>query len=509
MLRSRVVRSPSKGIKQLLSNIDSARVRRIHVEPQIAAEPPYFPVSARSGPSTDHFSSLFPLLLCNNQDKLEPSLSERLEDLQRNLVAGREYQIADGWHRLLKSLELELAEIRDRGSAVIPIADFNLDIEQDTISGGNLFSSQDLASQIRKRGIVVIKNVIPPDEAGRLLEDTERICGEPGPIHDIFWSKPQLQARSHPNMLRVQSALMSLWRSSKPNIMISTNHPVTYADRIWHDKTAVCNSLNSGSFIPGIDGGSIERWEDGSYASAYGDILDGAWESYDAMDYAHRVGACSNIYDTPAAPSVFRMYQGLLSLSTSKFGQGPLRVLPLLKQSTAYTMLRPFFDSLRALNFIAPTDHFPLTAQGASQEFSEVTHPHLNLNTSMVSMPDIEPGDYVAWHCDLIQGMNNTSYASTALYIPVVPLTIPNAQYLVRQRSAFDMRTAPPDFTSSVDSTDGIPDHFGQQTDIASEPGMRASGLGYAKWDIESASTSVEHNLLCLANKIVFGARLI
>lgn len=37
---------------------------------------------------------------------------------------------------------------------------------------------------------------------------------------------------------------------------------------------------------------------------------------------------------------------------------------------------------------------------GYGQELSAALHPHLELDKTMVHVPKIAPGDYVAWHCD-------------------------------------------------------------------------------------------------------------
>lgn len=43
---------------------------------------------------------------------------------------------------------------------------------------------------------------------------------------------------------------------------------------------------------------------------------------------------------------MFRTFQGFLSLSTVKPGEGTLRVCPLIKLSTAYFIMRPLLDDL-------------------------------------------------------------------------------------------------------------------------------------------------------------------
>ena len=54
------------------------------------------------------------------------------------------------------------------------------------------------------------------------------------------------------------------------------------------------------------------------------------------------------------------------------------------------------------------------------------THPHLQLQDTMISVPAVEPGDYVWWHCNTIHSVeaeNNGTTDGSVLYIPAVPLS--------------------------------------------------------------------------------------
>jgi hypothetical protein len=113
------------------------------------------------------------------------------------------------------------------------------------------------------------------------------------------------------------------------------------------------------------------------------------------------------------------MFQGWLAISRSAPEQGTLLVNPLLKESTAYALLRPFFRPVKDLKDIQggkdeflDESNWEFTAgeqmnsdiQGATpghgQEFPEGMHPHLELDRTMVHMPEVRPGDFVVWHCD-------------------------------------------------------------------------------------------------------------
>jgi intein/homing endonuclease len=92
-----------------------------------------------------------------------PPLPERFRELKLSLVAGREEKIIASWNRLLATLKTENEDVANRGTSIIPSVRFeNLDEE--------LAASRD---EIRKRGVVVIRGVIPEDEARAYKTDVE------------------------------------------------------------------------------------------------------------------------------------------------------------------------------------------------------------------------------------------------------------------------------------------------------------------------------------------------
>lgn len=139
-------------------------------------------------------------------------------------------------------------------------------------------------------------------------------------------------------------------------------------------------------------------------------------------------------------------------MSVTGPGEGTLRVAPLLKLATAYLILRPFFrprtSSSGLDDWVVDLDSaaFPGSQMGKTQELSEITHPHLQLSRTMLSVPRVDPGDQIycechsyhpiiwVWerrhtlgHCDLIhavEGLHGGQSDSSVLYIPAVPLTI-------------------------------------------------------------------------------------
>ena len=48
----------------------------------------------------------------------------------------------------------------------------------------------------------------------------------------------------------------------------------------------------------------------------------------------------------------------------------------------------------------------PLPSGGfRGPRLSPDTHPHLRLETAMTSVPEVQPGDMVFWHCDVVHSV--------------------------------------------------------------------------------------------------------
>lgn len=217
-------------------------------------------------------------------------------------------------------------------------------------------------------------------------------------------------------------------------------------------------------------------------------------------------------------------------MSTTGPGEGTLLVNPLLAKATAYYLLRPFFSPISGVpsgaqtatealssthDFLSP-ENWKMDStssswlQGATpghgQELSPLLHPHLNLTQSMIHVPTVRPGDYVAWHCDTIHAVDRTHAGtsdSSVLYIPACPLTEDNARYLVRQRAKFIEGSPSPDFGGGV----GESGHVGRIKvedfeALVSEDARRGMGLG--EWDSgEKGLGTGERVMLDVANKVL------
>lgn len=117
----------------------------------------------------------------------------------------------------------------------------------------------------------------------------------------------------------------------------------------------------------------------------------------------------------------------------------------------------------------------------------------------MTSIPRVTPGSVVLWHTDLVHAVearHQGSGDSSVMYIPAVPLTANNFDYVLRQREAFLQGTPPADFPGG----DGEKACTGraQVDDIVGEDARKA--MGFAIFDPNSAETASERSLLDAVN---------
>ncbi|PNH28634.1 hypothetical protein VD0004_g441 [Verticillium dahliae] len=466
-------------------------------------------------------------------------LPSRFAGVKRRLITGHEAAVEASWRRLLVALAREIDEIQRRGAELIPTIHFN-DINDPVRVDA-------FAHRLKRYGVAVIRGVVPEDEAKEWVQETREYLDtnrefKPPALHDptcidLFWTPVQVRARAHPNTLRAQRFAMSFWESTDD--LHITRCPVSYADRlrIHNDKLGAVGQQNgnsaadslsasaSSTVIAQVDSGSLERWEPDGYGrgGTYEAVFRGDWESYDPWDPAGRVGATTDLYNGAGACSVFRMFQGVLALTDIE--QGMVRVLPSPKLVAAYFLLRPFFsprrpppeqpDGGKADQWAAylDADNWALDPEpstiihgavpGHAQRITERWHPHLHMRRSLVSLPALQPGDYVIWHCDeaysIISGgtrlgvppsmQTESNELSLLTYMPVCPLTQTNALFLARQRKAFQTGQPGPDF-DTLSGLGSEASHI-QRPDAATieryggVEGLRAMGL--APWDIEPA----------------------
>ncbi|KAF2494100.1 DUF1479-domain-containing protein [Lophium mytilinum] len=472
----------------------------------------------RAGDISDAFVSL-------SGQQFTP-LAPEYAHLKGRLIKGHEEALRRSWERLLRDLRQEIPSILELGSKVIPEIDFK-DI-------GN--ASETFKQEHRKRGVAVIRGVVPEKEALQWKEDlrdyiarnphTKAFPPEKPQVFELYWSPTQLRARAHPNLLETHRFLMSFWKSKDPAAAISTSSPTSYADRLRMRLPGDAKF----ALGPHVDGGSVERWDEQGYGrgSVYDSVWSGEWEKFDPWESSCRLPVVSDLHSGVGSCSMFRMYQGWLSMSTCGPFEGTLLVNPLLAKATAYYLLRPFFSPRKGVELGAQTATENVTAsseflasdnwvldptpsswlQGATpghgQELSPLLHPHLDLNHTMVHMPTVRPGDYVAWHCDTIHAVDKIHAGtsdSSVLYIPACPLTEENAKYLARQRDTFVKGEPSPDFGGGEGESKNVgriwPEHM---ETLVGEEGCRAMGL--KEWDSSAEGLSAgEREVMDRANK--------
>ncbi|KAJ6783796.1 hypothetical protein PWT90_02912 [Aphanocladium album] len=526
-------------------------------------------------------------------------LPSRFARIKRSILAGREDALEASWTRLLAALRRDVEHIDGLGAHLIPSIEFgDLDDEGQTAR---------FQRDLRRYGVGVVRKVVPRGEAEDAVKDTVRYveeaqqqqkgtaaavgAGGAEPIDpacwNLFWSPAQTRMRAHANVRKAQQFMMSMWDTDGDG-HVSTQHPITYADRIRVYGTEEAarpanHSENNGiqtettrggggggtaaaaaaaaaataqaapppqsaedwitalqssdGIIAQVDNGSLERWEPDGYARAgtYASILAGAWERHDPWSSARRSPATTDLYNGHGACSVFRMFQGVLALSVVE--PGTVRLLPSPRAATAYYLLRPFFAPRAPLpdgpswerstpedraatweRHIAP-DNWTLTRDpdtvihgavpGHAQRVTERWHPHLHLRSSMITLPTLQPGDYILWHPDLPYHISScpderslgasASAAADAwkhlrvlVYIPAVPLTQTSALYLARQRKAFQRGQPAPDFDSSGRRSQPAEDHDTAAAEadmerVGGRDALRAMGL--APWDVSDLVT--------------------
>lgn len=228
------------------------------------------------------------------------------------------------------------------------------------------------------------------------------------------------------------------------------------------------------------DSGAIERWEDPLYRACYQAIFDGRWEDYDAWNADFRSEAKTCLYSDKSC-TAFRSLQGWISLSHTKTGEGTLRLLPELKMSTAYQLLRPYFILDEEFDDITPL--FPGADPGKIQFLpTPELHPHLKLERATVGIPPVKPGDYVFWHCDVVHEVDRFHPGdrdSSVSYNPCIPLCPYNLDSLVHLRQAFLDAVPPRDFIKYQhgDFENTHHDHGARKDNILSNEGLRAMGF--------------------------------
>ncbi|KAH8831874.1 hypothetical protein DL96DRAFT_1667904 [Flagelloscypha sp. PMI_526] len=390
-----------------------------------------------------------------------------------------EARVTQSWKEILQELNNVTSTIAKTGSDYIHQVNFN---DLDKLSESEL-------QTIKRKGSVLIRDIVPDEEVLKWKDTLKELskCDPniPGfPENDkqffhVYWSQPQIQARSHPNMLKAQDWLNGMFhaKSGLNPEGVNLASPLSYADRF--------RIRHPGGYWdrhpPHVDGGSIERWEDPQYRRCFSDILGGNWRAHDAYDLDNRVAAKHSLYVSLIVrqSTVFRTYQGWLALEER------YRSFPDILLSNAYYHTPPILHSYSCCRFmrIYMTLRTGISVHVSSAEFHGLvpsekgykgpmptpeSHPHLRLGQTMTSIPTVKPGDAIFWHCDGVHSVepeHTGSRDSAVMYIPAVPTTPQNWEYIRRQKDAF-LQGSEKDYVGA-----GRPD------DILCEDGKAAMGF--------------------------------
>lgn len=497
-------------------------------------------------------------------------LPSRFARIKRNLIAGHEAALEASWARLIHALRAEMDHIEGLGAHLIPSIEYSdLDDSNQTARFGR---------DLKRYGVGVVRRAVPRRDADDMVNSTVhyletlrnhevKTLQQDPTCYDFFWTPAQVRARAHPSVLAAQRFMMNLWEAS-PEDRLATRLPISYVDRIRihgadgdqsnKDGTG-SNSLaaiggpdtsgvklpnpleqpqsaddwitalqSSAGIIAQVDNGSLERWEPDGYGrvGTYKSVFRGEYESYDPWECASRVASTSDLYNGYGACTIFRMFQGVLALSTIE--PGIIRLLPSPKLATAYYLLRPFFSPktpapdvrsgpeweayLDPSNWQLERDPDTIihgAVPGHAQRITERWHPHLHLRASMITLPTLQPGDYIFWHPDLPYHISSSNPGietprqhplphhpwqpkiSMLVYIPAAPLTQTNALYLARQRKAFQRGYPGPDFDSSGRGTNvEDPDKRPGEKEISEIGGLAGlQAMGLAPWEMDGTRT--------------------
>ncbi|RMJ14314.1 hypothetical protein CDV36_006030 [Fusarium kuroshium] len=218
-------------------------------------------------------------------------LDQRFATLKASLVKPQHKQkVIESYKRLTKLLEIEVDRIGKFGSALVPEIDFQLVRE----NGGLLPPA--FADLVRDRGCVILRGVVSEEQATawetslkEYVQKHPNVGGHPRKrpaAWNVFWTKAQMESRSHPAVLEAMRSVSRLWHVQDLNTSIDFDRQFP--------------------LDPHLDSGAIERWEDPTNRENYREIFEGNWQDWDAWKADNRVDAVSDLYQTGTACSAWR-----------------------------------------------------------------------------------------------------------------------------------------------------------------------------------------------------------
>jgi len=310
--------------------------------------------------------------------------------------------------------------------------------------------------RIHRRGVIVVRNVFDQDQVNSWNDNLMRyvadnnyfekqkekagldnyfgaLASSKPQIFGLYWSQPQMLARTSEQMAELRKWLNGLWQLDKNNPEFNPDRECLYADRI-RQREPGDSSLG---LSPHIDGGSVERWIDPSFHKVYREVFFGDLAKYNPWD-AHFRTQTKEI-PSPAVCQMFRTYQGWTALTKQGPGDGTLNIVPITR-TIAWLLLRALADDIPANELCRAKAG---RALGIFKEYHEL------VMDAYVPIPTVNPGDTVWWHPDIIHGVEDThrgSGYSNVMYIGAAPDCEKNRRFLDLLRPAFEAGRSSPDF---------------------------------------------------------------
>lgn len=376
----------------------------------------------------------------------------RIVDTKRRL-RDRIKDMPERFASVTRSVEAQIEEIikeRAEGIQPVPVLEFD---ELDQVS-------EEQKQKIRQRGCLVIRNVFEDQRVAdwnrqldeyltnnRYIEKLSRsgvvddyfstLASDKPQIYGVYWSRPQMEARTDPAMATAKRFLNKLWRTDSPEgEVFDPDRDLVYADRVRFRQPGDA-SLGLSAHV---DAGSIERWIDAAYRDkVYRHVFGGNLGQYDPFEAWGRTEI--EEIPSPAVCHMFRTFQGWTALTAQGPNDGTLQLLP-VANAMAWMLLRALQDDV-------PEDE--LCGAAACRAMMIVKDYHELLLTGYGPIPQVQPGDTVWWHPDVLHGVEDehrgTGYSSV-MYIAPVPDCAKNRAYAALQRQAFETGRSAPDFAA-------------------------------------------------------------
>lgn len=379
-----------------------------------------------------------------------PAAIREIKLALRAQIAGSGRSVAELVAEIEDFLAGEIADIKAtkaRGDQVWPVIDFT-DIHRGTVSAEQL-------ALLHRRGCAVVRGHFDQAQARRwdvdavaYVDNNNFFDHYAGPaddffgdlemskpeIYPIYWSSSQMEARQHPRMAEVQSFLNAQWtHQSDGRSWFDPDRDSLYPDRIRRRPPGV----DSGGLGTHLDPGTLDLWMTTGYQQTFRHLFNGDFAHYDPWDAAYRTEAAQ--YPGSTMCSAFRTFQGWTALSEMRSDQGVLHTVPIPK-AMAYLMLRPLLDDVADDDMcgVRLNRTFPVNATW-----------HPLLLEAVSSIPSVQPGDSVWWHCDMIHSVvpvHNQQGWGNVMYIPAAPWCKKNAAYASSVLAAFRAGNSPADF---------------------------------------------------------------